>query len=140
MKKIALIPIIIVPLLLILLPKILPTEAEREAKKAKHLADRNPLEQQLVGKWNHSDMPAGMQNNRNYHLLSADASYSYTGSDPSKIFSGTWAASPQDSILHIRRPNENASFKILKISPNQISLQKIDNPQFITNLEWHRHP
>ncbi len=128
--------------LLILLNLYLPNEAKLEEKKLKHLEDRNFLEKQLVGKWNHSDFAAGLQNDRNYHLLGADGGYAYRGSDNTKTFGGKWLAETTDSILYINAfPKSNSdTFKITEIKVNHISLQRIENDSLTVDIKWFRHP
>lgn len=120
---------------------VLPTEAEREAAKMHELVNRNALEKQFVGKWNHTEYPAGMENGRYYHLLSADASYFYRASDNGKLTGGSWKADPKDSILYIIRDPENSmAFKIKSIRRNHITLQIIKNDSLARVIEWFRHP
>lgn len=128
--------------LIIFLNIYLPNEEERELSKLKKLENRNFLEKQLVGKWNHSDFPAGLENGRNYHLLSADASYSYRGSDKSKIHGGYWFVRVADSVLNLNlTPKSNSKrYKIKYIRTNNIALQKIENDSLTTVIGWFRHP
>lgn len=132
-----------VVVLWVLLPRILPTEEEREKAKLKEIGNRNVLEKQLVGKWNHSDFPAGLENDRNYHLLSADAGYSYRGSDKAKIYrSGHWSINLRDSVLFIDRAsvNNNLTYKIREIGQGYVRLQKIENDSLTRIIGWFRHP
>lgn len=127
---------------IILLHLFLPNEEEREESKLKELGNRNFLEKQLVGKWNHSDFPAGLENGRNYHLLSADASYTYRGSDNSKRHGGYWWVRVADSVLYLNlTPQVNSKvYKITGIGANHISLRRIENDSLTAVIEWFRHP
>ena len=142
MKRSRILVIIGVIGLWILLNQFLPNEEEREAAKFKEIGNRNFLEQQLVGKWNHTDFPAGMENDRNYHLLSADASYSYRGSDKSKSHGGKWSVRVTDSVLWLNvTPKTNSKvYKIKGIGPGHVLLQKIENDSLTTEIGWFRHP
>jgi hypothetical protein len=120
----------------------LPTEDEREASKRSQIGQRNFLEQQLVGKWNHDDFPAGMENGRYYHLLSADASYTYRGSDASKTDGGSWSVRVADSVLHLDRglAENSSAYKIEAIGPNRIVLRRIEPDTLARLSTWFRHP
>lgn len=115
----------------------LTTEKESEDNKMKFINERNLIERQLVGKWNF-DTQQSVYNNR-YHLLSADGSYTYHGSDNSKIYSGTWHATVSDSILHIKRKDtiNNSTYKLKKIESNMLMLEK--HGEYIENLNWTRY-
>jgi hypothetical protein len=119
----------------------LPSEKEQEEKKLAKLEFRNALEKQLVGKWNFNDFPAGMEDARCYHLLSADGGYYYRGSDNSKFHGGSWTVSLSDSILSIAidSPGYSTSFKIKKIEPNHLLLRKIKPDSLTRHSEWFRH-
>ncbi len=131
-----------VVVLWILLDLFLPTEEEREQAKMKEIGNRNVLEKQLVGKWNHSDFPAGLENDRYYHLLSGDASYTYQGADKSKLNGGGhWSIRLRDSVLFINRSPPNSSiYKIKKIESDKVHLQKIEKDSLTTLIKWFRHP
>ena len=128
--------------LIFILKNVVPSEEEIHQRKLKFLDERNFLEKQFVGKWNHSDFPAGLENNRNYYLLSADGSCFYRGSDKSKVHGGSWLVQVADSVLYLNlKPTSNsAQYKIIDIQANHISLQKIENDSLTTKIKWFRHP
>lgn len=128
--------------LIMLLKTFLPTEEENELSKMDKFEERNFMEKPLVGKWNHSDFPAGLENDRNYHLLSADGGYAYRGSDNSKWHGGYWHVEVSDSILYLdTAPVSNSKvYKILCFEPDHVSLQKIENDQPTRVIDWFRHP
>lgn len=128
--------------LIILLNLFLSNEEEREISKLKKLESRNILEKQLVGKWNHTDFPAGLENGRNYHLLSADASYTYRGSDKSKSHGGYWLVRVADSLLYLNlTPQSNSkAYRITDVRANQITLRQIEDDSLSNAIEWFRHP
>ncbi|MBR9861451.1 hypothetical protein GYB22_12050 [bacterium] len=141
MKYFKILSIPFIALVYILLLIFLPTEEEREVSVLKELKNRNILEKQLVGKWNHSDFPAGLENNRYYHLLSANANYTYRGSDNSKIYGSRWSVGLNDSILIlIKDSHTTLRYKIKKIEPNHIVLHQIENDSLTRLIEWFRHP
>lgn len=122
-----------------LLDRYMPGEEEREASKLSELENRNVLEKQLVGKWNHSEFPAGLDNHQHYHLLGADGSYTYRGSNSSKRYGKKWTVSLSDSVLFIDRgPSESRVFKIKRIEPDNVFLQLIENDSLTTKIEWFR--
>lgn len=127
----------------VLLDMSLPTEEEREKAKLKEIGNRNILEKQLVGKWNHNDYPAGLDNDRCYHLLSADASYTYRGIEKSKMYGGGhWSIRLSDSVLLIEKkpPHDDIIYKIKEISPDHVRLQQIGKDSLTRLTEWFRHP
>lgn len=128
--------------LIMLLKIIVPTEEEQELRKMDKFEERNFMEKPLVGKWNHSDFPAGLDNDRNYHLLSADGGYAYRGSDNSKWYGGSWHVELADSILYLDiSPRSNSKvYKVLCFETDHVSLQKIENDQAGRVIEWFRHP
>lgn len=125
----------------IMLAIFLPNEKEREAAKLKEIGNRNVLEKQLVGKWISSDVPARIKNDKYYHLLSADAGYTYRGSDNSKIYSGHWSIRISDSVLFINRNSQNnETYKIKEIETKHVRLQKLENDSLTIMIDWIHHP
>ncbi|MEZ5059062.1 MAG: hypothetical protein R2879_18665 [Saprospiraceae bacterium] len=119
----------------------LPSEKEQEEKKLAKLEFRNVLEKQLVGKWNFNDFPAGMEDGRCYHLLSADGGYYYRGSDNGKFHGGKWKVSLKDSLLNILSgsPEKTTTYKIKKIEPTHLILREIKPDSLTRDSEWFRH-
>lgn len=124
-----------------LLAMLLPNEKEREEAKLKEIGNRNALEKQLIGKWISYDVPVTMKNDKYYHLLSADAGYTYRGSDNSKIYSGHWSIRVNDSVLFINRNSQNnETYKIKEIETKHVRLQKLENDSLTMIIDWIRHP
>lgn len=121
----------------VLLHFIVPTEKEYEKNKMKHINERNFIEKKLVGKWN-LDSHQSVYNNR-YHLFSADGSYTYHGSDNSKIYSGNWYVNVNDSILYIKRKDtiNNSIYKLKEIQSNMLVLEK--KGKYVEFMNWTRY-
>ncbi|WP_070137982.1 hypothetical protein [Crocinitomix algicola] len=120
----------------------LPTEREREEAKYEFIDERNALEKQFVGKWNHDDFPAAKQNERYYHLLSANGDYHYETSDNGKMIGRDWYATEEDSMLHLRVSVRTGydHYKILSIAADTIRLRPIENDQLRKRiLTWTRN-
>lgn|SRR5690606_11788573 len=134
-NKILVFPFIIVVYLL--LNFFLPTEKDHEDNKMKYINERNLIERQLVGKWN-LDSHQSVYNNR-YHLFSADGSYTYHGSDNSKIYSGNWYVNVNDSILYIKRKDtiNNSIYKLKEIQSNILVLEK--KGKYVEFMNWTRY-
>ena len=120
---------------------IVPTEDEREQAKMEEIGDRNVLEKQLVGRWNHSDYPAGLEEGRYYHILSADPGYSYRGSANEMKPGGRWSIDLRDSVLWIERDptHGNLRYQLREIAPDYVRLQKIENDSLTHTVEWFRY-
>lgn len=138
MKFLRVLPFVIIVLTAFLLNRYLPTEEEREAEKYKEIDKRNFLEKQLVGKWNFSDYPAGKD--KHYHLLSADGSYTFQGSNNSRRFGKSWKVRVLDSVLFLDRgaPENDLTYKIITIDSNRLLLQVMEKDSLTYFSEWTR--
>lgn len=127
--------------LIVILTYLIPTEEEQEQNKMVELVHRNELEKQLVGKWNHNDFPAGLNNNNHYHLLSANLDYTYRGSTNAKLFGTDWYIRESDSILFLKAYEEIRDvYKVKTIEKDHIRLQIIKDDSLGRIIDWYRHP
>lgn len=140
MKYPKVLSLLMVVVIIILLKLFLPSEKEYETDKMKSYHERNEIEKQLVGKWVDAQFLKGLKTNRNYHLLSANASYTYRGSDNSKRFKGSWSVRQSDSMLFINRKDNKQPYKIIDIQKDHIDLVQMKFDSLTYHIKWVKRP